>query len=98
MKTGRCPWWYRLAPETAVSTLHALLDRRGLQVIAAVSTEDPSALLLRQPVRLAPETAVSTLHALLDRRGLQVIAAVSTEDPSALLLRQLKAQRGARGR
>ena len=38
----------RLAPETAVSTLHALLDRRGLQVIAAVSTEDPSALLLRQ--------------------------------------------------
>ena len=38
----------RLAPETAVSTLHALLDRRGLEVIAAVSTEDPSALLLRQ--------------------------------------------------
>ncbi len=38
----------RLAPETAVSTLHALLDRQGLEVIAAVSTEDPSALLLRQ--------------------------------------------------
>ena len=38
----------RLAPETVVSTLHALLDRQGLDVIAVVSTEDPSALLLRQ--------------------------------------------------
>ena len=38
----------RLAPETAVSTLRALLDRQGLEVIAAVSREDPSALLLRQ--------------------------------------------------
>ena len=38
----------RLAPETAVSTLHALLDRQGLEVIAVVSTEDPSALLLHQ--------------------------------------------------
>ena len=38
----------RLAPETVVSTLHALLDRQGLEVIAVVSTEDPSALLLHQ--------------------------------------------------
>ena len=38
----------RLAPETAVSTLRALLARQGLEVIAVVSTEDPSALLLHQ--------------------------------------------------
>ena len=38
----------RLAPETAVSTLHALLARQGLEVIAVVSTGDPSALLLHQ--------------------------------------------------
>ena len=38
----------RRAPDTIVSTMTELLERQGLEIIAVVSRDDPTCLLLRQ--------------------------------------------------
>jgi hypothetical protein len=48
----------RCAVETAADTLTKLLDRKGLEVIAVVSSEDPTVALLRDLKRLRPALAL----------------------------------------
>ena len=38
----------RRAPDTIVSTMTELLERQGLEIIAVVSKDDPTCLLLQQ--------------------------------------------------